>query len=73
MSQEAQDPSPATTVENELTEAELDSASGGQKQSSGSATSLTNSAQQYVHNVVSNVTTGFTNSGAPSISFQFSE
>lgn len=73
MSQEAQDPSPATTVENELTEAELDSASGGQKQSSGSATSLTNSVQQAVNNVVSNATSGFTNSGTPSISFQFSE
>ncbi|HNN91499.1 MAG TPA: hypothetical protein PKI03_04490 [Pseudomonadota bacterium] len=70
MSQDTQNPSPAP-VAAELNEAELDEVSGGQKQSSGSATNLTNSVQTYVNNVVTNAASGFTSSGTPSTTFNF--
>lgn len=71
MSQDTQNPSPAN-VATEMNEADLDEVSGGQKQSTGSATNLTNSVQTYVNNVVSNAASGFTSSGTPSTTFIFS-
>lgn len=70
MSQDTQSPIP-TNAASEMNEAELDEVSGGQKQSTGSATNLTNSVETYVNNVVTNVASGFTSNGTPSTTFIF--